>query len=58
MLNALGAEVHKDFWNQLAFVLGTVAFLTWSLRVVNKPQMAVNIVAITVCSVGLFRVYG
>ena len=47
-----------DGWNIAAFTVGTVAFLMWSLRVANKPQMTVNVVAITVCVVGLFRAYG
>lgn len=47
-----------DGWNIAAFTIGTVFFLIWSLRVVNKPQMAVNVVAITIGILGLFRAYG
>jgi len=57
MFNSLGAEIHKDLWNQLVFTLGTIAFMIWAFRMRNKPQMAVNIVSMTVCSVGLFRAY-
>lgn len=53
MLNAAGI----DGWNILAFFFGTVFFLAWTIRVVNKPQMAVNVVAITTCTVGLFRAF-
>ncbi len=54
VLNAMGA----DGYNILAFTLGTVAFMTWAIRVANKPQTLVNVVAMSVCAVGLFRVYG
>lgn len=43
--------------NIAAFAIGTVAFLTWTVRVANKPQMVVNIVAIIVCTIGLVRAY-
>ncbi len=42
----------------LAGLLGALCYLAWTVRVANKPQMIVNVVAITVCSVGLFKVYG
>jgi len=54
VLNAMGA----DGYNILAFTLGTVAFMAWAIRVANKPQTLVNVVAMSVCAVGLFRVYG
>lgn len=54
VLNAMGA----DGYNILAFTLGTVAFMAWAIRVANKPQTLVNVVAIAVCAVGLFRAYG
>jgi len=43
--------------NIAAFAIGTVAFLTWTVRVANRPQMVVNVVAIIVCAIGLVRVY-
>ena len=54
VLNAMGA----DGYNILAFTLGTVAFMAWAIRVANKPQTLVNVVAIAVCAIGLFRAYG
>ena len=54
VLNAMGA----DGYNILAFTLGTVAFMAWAIRVANKPQTLVNVVAMSVCAIGLFRVYG
>ena len=43
--------------NIASFAIGTVAFLTWTVRVANRPQMVVNVVAIIVCAIGLVRVY-
>lgn len=54
-LNSLGSGVHNDVWNVVSFGLGTVFFFVWSLRVRNRPQIAVNVVAITVCAAGLYR---
>jgi hypothetical protein len=51
VLNAIGL----DGWNILAFTIGTVAFLTWTVRVSNHPQMTVNIVALMICIIGLWR---
>ena len=58
LLNAAGAEVHKDTWNIVAFGLGTVCFFVWTVRVANKPQMLVNVVALVTCTVGLIKVWG
>lgn len=55
LLNTLGSQYHGDLWNIAAFFVGTVLFLAWTLRVGNRPQMIVNLVAITTCGVGLFR---
>lgn len=57
-LNSLGVDYHGDRWNIVAFFLGTVAFLAWTIRVANKPQMLVNIVAITLTGLGLFKTFG
>ncbi len=46
-----------DGWNILAFFLGTIAFLSWTIRVRNKPQMLVNVVAMVTCVVGLGRAF-
>jgi hypothetical protein len=42
----------------VAGLLGGLCYFAWTVRVANKPQMIVNVVAITVCAVGLFKVYG
>ena len=59
----LGMYVLMNFFRDLqldalAGLLGGLCYFAWTVRVANKPQMIVNVVAITVCSVGLFKVYG
>jgi len=48
---------HLHPWNIVAGVLGGACYLTWTIRVANKPQMIVNAVAITIGAAGLFRVW-
>ena len=55
-LNAVGPDAYP--YNILAFFLGTVFFLIWTFRVANKPQMLVNIVAISISTMGLIRAFG
>ncbi len=56
VLNALGPEAYP--WNIVAFTVGTVFFFTWTIRVANKPQMLVNVVALATCGLGLFKAWG
>ena len=56
LLNTLGGEYHYDFLNIAAFAIGTSAFLTWSVRVSNKPQTTVNIISLIFMSIGLVKV--
>ena len=55
-LNAVGPAAYP--WNILAFFLGTIAFMAWSVRVANKPQLLVNLVAISISAMGLIRAFG
>ena len=55
-LNAVGPAAYP--WNILAFFVGTVFFMAWSIRVANKPQLLVNIVAISISVMGLVRAVG
>lgn len=55
VLNTLGSPYHRDVWNIAAFAVGTVLFLTWTIRVANKPQMAVNVAALATMAVGLYK---
>ena len=55
-LNAVGPAAYP--YNILAFFLGTILFLAWSIRVANKPQLLVNIVALSIGASGLYRAFG
>ena len=55
-LNAVGPSAYP--YNIVAFFLGTILFMTWSIRVVNKPQLLVNIVALCIGASGLYRAFG
>jgi hypothetical protein len=49
---------HLHPWNIVAGLCGGACYLTWTIRVANKPQMIVNGVAILVCVVGLLKAWG
>ena len=55
-LNAVGPAVYP--WNIVTFFAGTVAFLIWTLRVQNRPQMLVNVIALVIGATGLIRAFG
>ena len=56
VLNAIGPAVYP--YNIAVFAVGTVAFLAWAIRVANKPQAVVNIVALAIGLVGLYKAVG
>ena len=55
-LNAMGPEAYP--YNILAFFVGTILFMIWTIRVANKPQLMVNIVALAIGASGLFKAFG
>jgi hypothetical protein len=55
-LNAVGPAAYP--YNILAFFLGTILFMAWSIRVANKPQLLVNIVALAIGLTGLAKAIG
>ena len=55
-LNAVGPEAYP--YNILAFFIGTILFFAWTVRVANKPQMAVNLVALALGLTGLVKAFG
>jgi hypothetical protein len=55
-LNAVGPAVYP--YNILAFLLGTVMFLAWAVRVANKPQITVNVVSVAIGAVGMIKAFG
>ena len=54
-LNAVGPAVYP--WNIVTFFAGTILFLIWCLRVHNRPQMLVNVVALVIGATGLIRAF-
>jgi hypothetical protein len=55
-LNAVGPAVYP--YNIIAFLLGTVAFMAWAVRVRNKPQITVNLVSVAIGITGIMRAFG
>ena len=55
-LNAVGPAAYP--YNILAFFLGTILFMAWSIRVANRPQLLVNIVALVIGLTGLAKAIG
>jgi len=56
VLNSIGPAMYP--YNIIVFAVGTVAFLTWALRVRNTPQAVVNVVALAIGLVGLYKAFG
>jgi len=56
VLNAVGPSVYP--YNIVTFAVGTVLFLTWAVRVRNKPQAMVNVVSLAIGLVGLYKAFG
>jgi len=56
VLNAMGPEAYP--YNIIAAFVGTVAFLAWTVRVRNLPQFTVNVIALAIGFVGLYRAFG
>lgn len=54
-LNAVGPAAYP--YNIITFFIGTLFFLTWCVRVRNKPQLLVNVVALVIGATGLFRAF-
>jgi hypothetical protein len=55
-LNAVGPAAYP--YNIVTFLLGTVLFLTWAVRVANKPQITVNIVSVVIGITGVIKAFG
>ena len=55
-LNAVGPAAYP--YNILTFFVGTILFMAWSIRVANKPQLLVNIVALVIGLTGLAKAFG
>ena len=55
ILNAMGPDAYP--WNIISAFIGTVLFLIWTIRVRNMPQLTVNVVALGIGFVGLYRAF-
>jgi len=55
ILNAMGPDAYP--WNIISAFIGTVLFLIWTIRVRNAPQLTVNVVALGIGLVGLYRAF-
>ena len=53
VLNALGPDYYP--WNIYAAFVGTVLFLTWTVRVRNAPQFTVNVIALAIGLAGIWK---
>jgi hypothetical protein len=53
VLNALGPEYYP--YNIYAAFVGTVLFLTWTVRVRNAPQFTVNVIALAIGLAGIWK---
>ena len=53
VLNAMGPEYYP--WNIYAAFVGTVLFLTWTVRVRNLPQFTVNVIALGIGFAGIWN---
>ena len=56
VLNSIGPSMYP--YNIAVFAVGTVAFLAWAVRVRNVPQAVVNLVALAIGLVGLYKAFG
>jgi hypothetical protein len=56
VLNSIGPRMYP--YNIVVFAVGTVLFLTWAIRLRNRPQAVVNVVALAIGLVGLYNAIG
>jgi len=56
VLNSIGPSMYP--YNIIVFAIGTIAFLAWAIRVKNTPQAVVNLVALAIGLVGLYKAFG
>jgi len=56
VLNSIGPRMYP--YNIVVFAVGTVLFLTWAIRLGNRPQAVVNVVALAIGLVGLYKAFG
>ena len=55
VLNAVGPAAYP--YNIMAFFAGTLFFMAWSVRQMNRPQTLVNTVALAIGLTGLYKAF-
>jgi hypothetical protein len=55
VLNAVGPAAYP--YNIIVFAIGTVLFMSWAIRVKNRPQLMVNVVSLAIGLVGLYKAF-
>ena len=55
VFNSVGPSMYP--WNIVVFTFGTIMFLTWAVRVENRPQAVVNVVAMAIAFFGLYKAF-
>ncbi len=55
VLNAVGPAAYP--YNIIVFAIGTVLFMSWAIRVKNRPQLMVNLVSLAIGLVGLYKAF-
>jgi hypothetical protein len=55
MLNAVGPAAYP--YNIIVFAIGTILFMSWAIRVKNRPQLMVNLVSLAIGLVGLYKAF-
>jgi hypothetical protein len=58
MYAVMNLAPERTVYIQLFGLLGALSFFVWTLRVKNRPQMLINVVAIALCVLGLFKHFG
>jgi len=53
VLNAIGPSMYP--YNIVAFLIGAILFMTWSIRMRNAPQLVVNVISLVIGSAGLVK---
>lgn len=45
-------------WNLVMGLAGSICYFIWTMRVKNRPQMLINLVAMNLCFLGLIKHFG
>ena len=54
-LNSIGPSVYP--YNVMTFLIGSILFSWWAVRVKNRPQLTVNIISAVIMIAGLYKAW-